>query len=619
MSESTTPVMHPAAGPGDAQLNQVFMKDLQDFLGKAQAVALQEQRKPVEDVVRPLTLRLCKVESRQPAMPAGMRGLDPALDDQPLPSREGRSRATPDQAAREESPGMLLYHSVEDKHQAAQRHIWGLEQQLASANRTPPASEWACSMTAAPKIGEVDRGRYRRWGVKEVGIFNAPKAWGEGNRFYYKEMRYYREVCTFTFDVRSYTQRNPRFPLPEHLKQLLAGLTYGWYIRTPSQERRDFYASHPDGVEQWLQDLEAKFTIGIVEARRKLAAITLGLDELSKSFTVGQYLNQVTGAMMAVDPAVTGALVMATAWYKLDKEYRRQVLIPAQSTTMADFVTELERRKMVWKKDATTPATPEDKPRPRFMPRRLITASQALAGVRERESTSDDSANEVAVVATKDERLAVTIAQSLDRFTKVMKTFAKAAVPSAGGPRPLRRDGDRRERRDARPRDQHPSVDKGDPYLQRNRELDSRIKPAHTPRGPGRVGRERCYRCFKAFRSKNQRQRHACANAAAPASLVKTAPEIKCTYTRGGKLPREESKARYAAFVSGFAGHSKLGTVVADTGCNCTLVSQVFLDEYVCEEKQLLTRPVPVRKLNERVESKEVAVFDLRVPAVVKD
>ncbi|KAI5295229.1 hypothetical protein KEM52_001983 [Ascosphaera acerosa] len=165
------------------------------------------------------------------------------LDDQPLPTREGRSRAT---------PGMPRYNSVEDEHQAAQRRIWELKQQLASANRTPPPSERTRSMTAAPNIGEVDRERYRRWGVKEVGIFypNAPKAWGEGNRFYYKERRYYRKVCTFTFDVRLYTWRNPRSPLPKHLEQLLAGLAYDWYARTPSQERRDFYASHPDGVEQ---------------------------------------------------------------------------------------------------------------------------------------------------------------------------------------------------------------------------------------------------------------------------------------------------------------------------------------------------------------------------------
>ncbi|KAI5279235.1 hypothetical protein KEM52_004452, partial [Ascosphaera acerosa] len=150
-----------------------------------------------------------------------------------------------------------------------------------------------------------------------------------------------------------------------HLEQLLAGLAYDWYVRTPSQERRDFYASHPDGVEQWLQDLEAKFKIGIVEARRKLAAITLGPEDLRKGLTVSQYLNETTGAMMALDPAVTDSAVMSTAWYQLDREYRRQVLIPTISTSMADFVSELERREMVWRELAIA-APPEDRPRPRF-------------------------------------------------------------------------------------------------------------------------------------------------------------------------------------------------------------------------------------------------------------
>ncbi|KAI5295230.1 hypothetical protein KEM52_001984 [Ascosphaera acerosa] len=165
----------------------------------------------------------------------------------------------------------------------------------------------------------------------------------------------------------------------------------------------------------------------------------------------------------------------------LNKEYRRQVLISALSTTMNDFVTKLERREMVWKEDATAVTTPKDRPRTSFPPRRPITAPKALAGVREQESTSDDSADEVAMVATEDERLVATIAQSLDRFAMAMETFTKAAATPTGGPHLAKRDRDRQERRDACPRDQRPLVDRGDPYLQRNRELDSRIKPARTP------------------------------------------------------------------------------------------------------------------------------------------
>ncbi|KAI5294766.1 hypothetical protein KEM52_003252 [Ascosphaera acerosa] len=204
--------------------------------------------------------------------------------------------------------------------------------------------------TAAPTPGEIDRERYKKWDATRIGIVfpNAPRAWRESGRFYHNNIRYYRDVATFAWDVRAYTRRNPRSPLVEHIEDLMEGSAHDWYARTVPETRPLMYYSNPDGIERWLRDLETKFRLNPVEARRKLDHLTYGPKQVRQGISVDTYVASVRSALLATDPYVNDDAVVASAWNQLALEYKTQMLLPPPGTSLESFVDALDRRRIVW-------------------------------------------------------------------------------------------------------------------------------------------------------------------------------------------------------------------------------------------------------------------------------
>ncbi|KZZ96408.1 reverse transcriptase [Ascosphaera apis ARSEF 7405] len=614
--DQTVPQSHPE--PSTPVYTESDMTRLKELLQGQMKEALEEQVKEMKQTLKPFAGRMAKRDRTRPDQ--ATKGLDPALNDNIYPSIEVD---TEDSHSQEGNNPLRVASSypqpIDDALMKAEAKVKALQLQLDDANRrAETAAPVARSLTAAPNYGIIDREKHRKWEVKEVGIFypDAPKAWGEGDRFYHKEMRYYRDVSSFAFEVRSYTNRNPRSPIVEYLERLLEGTAYDWYIRTPSDEKRLVYTSAPEGLEIWLQDLETKFKMGIVAARKKLSTISFGPAEIQKGLSIDRYISQITYAMMAADSMVSDSSVIATAWAQLHPDYRRQVLLPTKDTTMEAFVSELERRQVVWEEDAQS-STDQDRTR-RFGNR--YANRQALAASKDEIDDAEDIPSSHAYAGTSTETSADAINKALDRFSSMMDKFVTAVSQQKReedrGPRfnyPANNRRDRRNRQRPRDSDQNQGrsqlpTDKSDFYQQRNRELDAQVER----RENSKVAHLASVQDDLDDATDSEASEDDVAD-----GLDATRPQIiECEYRSPQyQTANRSKKAVYAAFLTGFSDHQRLALVVADSGCDCTLISESFVEKFIPKAHRIPIPSTPVNGISSGVVTAEKVVFDLLVPA----
>ncbi|KZZ88637.1 hypothetical protein AAP_04735 [Ascosphaera apis ARSEF 7405] len=75
--------------------------------------------------------------------------------------------------------------------------------------------------------------------------------------------------------------------------------------------------------------------------------------------------------------------------------------------------------------------------------------------------------------------------------------------------------------------------------------------------------------------------------------------------------------AQYAAVLTGFNLHQGLALIVADSGCNTSLVGKTFLDNYVPEAQYTTIPPLDVGGIVAKVTGEQWAIFSLLVPAQI--
>ncbi|KAI5299787.1 hypothetical protein KEM56_002963 [Ascosphaera pollenicola] len=452
----------------------------EELFTRAIAPLLNRLEQRLEEKITPIHGRLCKLKSRAPTVRPQGKGLDPALEGNEdfIPSVENKyygnpMPGSPHRAAPSMSPAMpTMAVTADERVEQLERKLADLQRQSASSGLTSRA------LTATPNTGEVDRKRHHKWDVREVGIFypNAPQAWGEGDRFYHKDMRYYRDVSSFAFDVRSYTHRNPRSPIAEHLERLVEGTAYDWYVRTPTEEARLNYINGRYGVEQWLSDLEKKFRIRVVAARKKLGTLTYGPAEIRRGVTVDQYIAQITNAMIALDTRVSDSSIIATAWHQLHPDYRRQVLLPDENTFIESFVKELKRRNIVWQEEVeASPALATDddaahRPSARYPARRAMVASSLG------EDTSEAPKEDAAAYAATPEQLDLATQQALDRMIRKFAEFLTRGQDNRRGNGNSGNNSYRQNDCSNRTDDRRGGNSKEDYYQRCNRQLDSQLR-----------------------------------------------------------------------------------------------------------------------------------------------
>lgn len=95
---------------------------------------------------------------------------------------------------------------------------------------------------------------------------------------------------------------------------------------------------------------------------------------------------------------------------------------------------------------------------------------------------------------------------------------------------------------------------------------------------------------------------------------------ISCDYRKGAQITdRGTKKSQYAALLTGFVGHSRLALVVADSGCDSTLVSEDFIKDMVTHCQRMKIEPTTIRGISNGVVATERAAFDLLIPARSED
>ncbi|KAI5282117.1 hypothetical protein KEM54_002970 [Ascosphaera aggregata] len=364
---------------------------------------------------------------------------------------------------------------------------------------------------------EPDPYQLKEWDAKDIGLFypDMPASYGPGNPTVYCGGRYFREVTGFARNIRDYIRRHPASPVYSKLETLLLGDAYEWFTQTLSDEVRDDFFHTPDGVEQFLLALEAKFRMNPLRAQQHLAAITFGPQQVRDNRTSDRYVSEIRNALTAAGIAVTEEAVVQRAWLQLDPVYRDRVPPP-----MAHQVEAQEEQKEPSNLDSE-PSPPES------------TAYTAVGPPSENQAWFEAMLEKIA------QRVEAAIAVS-SRNTATWQQNA--------GPR----------------------------------------QPGYAPAAePGRL--ESCV--------------------------------LDCEYRdpEAAEPTRVNCRvADYAAFITGFEGTRALALVVADTGCNTTLVAEGFVRKYQPNAERTATPPLTVNGIASSLESKEVALLVLLVPSKLR-
>lgn len=118
------------------------------------------------------------------------------------------------------------------------------------------------------------------------------------------------------------------------------------------------------------------------------------------------------------------------------------------------------------------------------------------------------------------------------------------------------------------------------------------------------------------FQSRNSLYKHKCDHKESPRALAHSSQIIECEYRSPQyQTANRSKKAVYAAFLTGFSDHQRLALVVADSGCDCTLISESFVEKFVSNAHRIPIPPTPVNGISSGVVTSGKVVFDLLVPA----
>ncbi|KAI5297543.1 hypothetical protein KEM55_004538, partial [Ascosphaera atra] len=238
------------------------------------------------------------------------------------------------------------------------RHPYNLPSQTHPWRAPPLAGQ---HMEAANNPVEVDRQRYAKWDAKQVGIF-------------YPDNPAVGALTTASHTIRRSTSG---MPAPSRkasggtlvairalllLNSWIEGDAVEWYAHTVRDQRREFYFYHPRGVEAWLQDLEDKFRLNPVRAKKKLQETTYGPENVQEGKAVDSYVAEVRNALRGMNNVVTDQNLVHTAWYNLDPSYRNQVGPPAPTSSIQDFAARADRYRTFWEEEKASRATPVPRP-----------------------------------------------------------------------------------------------------------------------------------------------------------------------------------------------------------------------------------------------------------------
>ena len=189
-----------------------------------------------------------------------------------------------------------------------------------------------------------------RFNPEELGFFDPQLETNEklmeGDIVNVGSKTYYRNVHMFVDAFKDLEQCKSSGLVRRNLNKCLRGVAQEWYIGQLTDMERE-YIKEGHGVDRWKRMLLRRFKKTQSSALKALEAESYSLSDIRSGRHTSSYVTTVIRA--ARDAGLEEVSAQLTwAWNKIDPDLRGFIRRPTSTTTVTEFVEELDNMKEVW-------------------------------------------------------------------------------------------------------------------------------------------------------------------------------------------------------------------------------------------------------------------------------
>ena len=191
--------------------------------------------------------------------------------------------------------------------------------------------------------------RDNRWKPEELGFFDPqlPQSFGKGEIVYQGKDLYYRSVILFIERIRDLADVKGAELIRTNLNTCLRGAALGWYNAELTDLERKALRRDPDGVNDWCAALKKRFKESTSVALKNLLDTKYTVKDAKDGAEPSIYVQTLIRHAKAANLESTENQ-LSYVYNNLDPELRLNIDPPTPTTTVAQIIEALDRKKEVW-------------------------------------------------------------------------------------------------------------------------------------------------------------------------------------------------------------------------------------------------------------------------------
>ena len=188
-----------------------------------------------------------------------------------------------------------------------------------------------------------------RWNPQDIGFFDPyyeDKSVTAGGAVSHSgKDTYFRDVHMFVDRVKDMaTVKDPKL-LRENLWTCLRGRALHWWQSVISEDQKRL-VKLGEGVDEWVRILQNRFKETAAEAMKTLTTTRYTYEDARRHHDPVDYALTITRAAKSTQSSLYSQLYLI--YNGLETEFRRDLTVPSEATTMDSLIREIEVKKEIW-------------------------------------------------------------------------------------------------------------------------------------------------------------------------------------------------------------------------------------------------------------------------------
>ena len=233
----------------------------------------------------------------------------------------------------------------------SQQQFNAMQAMIQGAIRAGPAGPPGPAGPQGPQGTPAPEGNSKgdKWSAQEIGYFdphydNKTVASGGAITHAGKDT-YYRDVHSFVDRIKDMAAVKDAKQMRDNLYTCMQGRALKWWQGVVSEDQKRL-VKFGEGVDEWARLLVNRFKESASEAMKTLTSTRYTFEDARRHDDPIDYALTITRAAKSTQSSVYNQLYLI--YNGLETEFRRDLTIPTENTTMDAFLQEMETKKEIW-------------------------------------------------------------------------------------------------------------------------------------------------------------------------------------------------------------------------------------------------------------------------------